>query len=115
MIALIFLGNSSVWETLSQKAFIVHEGLLRGRETEPGNPAGSFWWGDCDDPRTLPKPRLWRWDSQRFCRSGMPRYRGETYAMYDRLHTAGGSQTHTRVALVSGEAAWPGRRSGTSV
>ena len=35
--------------------------------------------------------------------------------MYDRLHTAGGSQTHTRVALVSEEAAWPGRRSGTSV
>jgi len=26
--------------------------------------------------------------------------------MYDRLHTAEGSQAHTRVALISGEATW---------
>ena len=31
--------------------------------------------------------------------------------MYDRLHTAEGSQTHTRVAMIAGEAAWQGRRS----
>jgi len=34
--------------------------------------------------------------------------------MYDRRHTAEGSQTPTRGAMVSGEAAWPGRRSGAS-
>jgi hypothetical protein len=31
--------------------------------------------------------------------------------MYDRLHTAEGSQTHTRVGMVSGEVVWQGQRS----
>jgi hypothetical protein len=42
MIAAVFLGHVRGQEPLSLKGIIVHEDLAGARETEPGNPHGSF-------------------------------------------------------------------------